>query len=115
MSVVNKKIASVRLSPSNPYRNGVIFVYQDGEQELSRVIAVWAGAENDKYHNVKKGEELDFIAWKNYKDILEKPEWYWWAIADANEIENPLDLSEFIGKDLVIPDIQIFLLTLDGK
>ena len=100
----------LKLRESNPYAYGRVEVYPSGLTELNRTKIDWKGEETDRYHTVKIGEDLDAIAYDYYKGIVDKPEWYWWVIADANNIEFPLDLSEFAGKKLIIPDIQLYLL-----
>ena len=64
---------------------------------------------NDKFHHVLKGEILTMIAWKEYSDIVDIPQFYWWIIAEANEILNPLDITEYEGTQIIIPDLNEFL------
>ena len=115
MSDVSFNNSVIKLRESNPYRNGEIQVFPNGDQELVRKKIIWNGGENDRYYTVRDTDTLDKIAWSQYKDIVDKPEWYYWVIADANEIENPLDLSDYIGDEIVIPDIQLFLLTSESN
>ncbi len=49
------------------------------------------------------------IAWKEYSDIVDIPQFYWWIIAEANEILNPLDITEYEGTQIIIPDLNEFL------
>jgi hypothetical protein len=48
---------------------------------------------------------LDDIAYRFYKDVDPYADKWYWVIADANDIENPLDLSAYVGKDILIPDL----------
>lgn len=85
------------------YQNGDVIVFPNGEKELQRKPIVYIKNIEDAYHPVKKGERLTQIAYENYKDVLAHPQFYWWIIADANEIENPFDISYLVGQDILIP------------
>lgn len=88
---------------SNLYQNGVILNFRNGDKLLVRPKIDTTPSRGDRIHTLKKNEELTNIAWRYYKGQVEHPERYWWVIADANDITNPLDLSG-ISK-LLIPDI----------
>lgn len=98
------------LLESNLYSNGRIEVFSTGEQELVRTKIDWLGDEKDKYHTVKNTDSIDAISWKYYNFLVEKSERFWWVIADANNIDNPMDLSSLVGQQIIIPDIYNFLL-----
>lgn len=112
---VNSNNTLVELRESNLYLNGKIVEYNDGTIELLRNKIKWTGRDNDEYYTVRNSDDLDKIAWKMYSNIVEKAEWYWWVIADANDIENPLDLSEYIGNEIVVPNLSVFLLIAEKK
>jgi len=102
----------IEVSQSNLYQNGTIIIFDNGEKELVRDRVEWKGSVNDTYYRVRQNDFIDLIAYNVYKDLVENPEFYWWLIADANDIENSLDISEFVGQEILIPDIFTFLLTL---
>lgn len=95
------------ISSSNLYANGYVIDFsEDGESLLLRDKLVIEPDVNDSYHTVRAGDKLRFIAYDKYKNYDSKAAQLWWAIADANDIFNPLDLTDWIGKDLRIPDYQ---------
>ncbi len=102
------------LPDNNLYVNGRVIDYSDVEAELERIPVDYKPTEKDAYHTVVQGDSLDRIAYDRYKGIVPDPSKYWWVIADANleVIDNPLDISDLIGTDLVIPDILRFKLLL---
>lgn len=76
--------------------------YFDEEQEeyvwgISDVPPV-KEQDDDKFYTVKSEDRIDLIAYRFYKKVR-----YWWIIAHYNNISNPLDLSDFVGRDLRIP------------
>jgi hypothetical protein len=48
---------------------------------------------------------LDALAERYYGGIVTDASKYWWILADANGIPNPLDLSNVVGSMLLIPDL----------
>lgn len=102
----------VTLRGNNLYRNGSIIQFEDGEQLLIREPLQIAGTIRDNYHTVLRTDRLDILAYKFYSSFVEDSSKYWWVIADANNITNPLDLSLLIGKEILIPNILTILLEL---
>lgn len=115
MSDVNLNSGEIELRDSNLYRNGKIILFPNLNRELVRQLINWPGAENDKYYSVRNTDSIDQIAYFQYKNVVDKPEWYWWVIADANNIVNPLDISDLVGSQIVIPDLQLFLLITENE
>lgn len=102
----------LKLKSNNLYRTGNILLDNSGERTLQReLINVEASADN-KYHIVTRFDRLDTVAYQYYKDFVDDASKYWWVIADANNIENPLYLEPVIGKRIIIPDILKVLLTI---
>lgn len=97
---------SIELSEANPYANGGrIIAFDDGQMALLREPLEWVPSNEDSYHVVHATDRLDLLAFKYYKKYTENPEKYWWVIADANEIENPMDLSDVLGQPIIIPNL----------
>ena len=96
---------SVKLRNNNLYRNGSVIRFSDGEEILVREKVILEGTLTDNYHILKRGERLDQIAYRYYKDIAKDASKYWWLIADANDIHNPLDLSSYVGTELLVPNL----------
>lgn len=103
-------MATLELKKYDLYGNGNVEIYPNGEQYLVRDSIEYTGSEEDYFHKVNETDTLTYIAWLYYKNIIENPSKYWWVIADANEIEHPMDLTDFIGDELLIPSITKFLL-----
>jgi len=99
------------LRTNNLYAGGTVEEYANGEQALMReLITFELDSVDNIYHILTDLERLDTLAYRYYKNKVQDPSKFWWVIADANEILNPLDLTEVIGSRLVIPDIRKILL-----
>lgn len=72
---------------------------------MSRKLLDLDFSQDGQYHTVKQNDRLDVLAYTYYDDLVERGARYWWVIADANNILNPLDLSELVGQEILIPDI----------
>lgn len=80
------------------YYNGYIYTGTPlwlGREKLSILPKI-----NDAWHTVKAGDKIDSIAQNYYGDSQ-----LWWAICDANNISNPIDLSGLIGTNILIPNL----------
>lgn len=97
----------IRRKTSDLYVNGFIEEFPNGDIYLERDHIEYTSKEPDIYHPVIKGDTLTYIAWRYYKSVTDHPSRYWKYIADVNEIENPLDISEFIGLTLIIPNFHL--------
>ena len=95
----------LELRDNNLFINGTVYDFGNDEQILLREPMEIIGNEMDKYHIVKENDRLDVLAWVYYKNIVEDASKFWWLIADANNIYNPLDLSDLVGKEILIPDL----------
>lgn len=110
MAIDSTKTASLSLKLSNLYANGRIIIYADGTGRMIRDIVDYKPAETDDYYVVTINDVITRIAYRFYKDKVLLPSHYWWIIADANNIRNPLDLSGLVSKEIVIPNILNFKL-----
>lgn len=102
----------LELRGNNLFRNGFIVEFANGEQLLLRDKLEWSGSIEDEYYTLKQWDRLDTLAYKKYSDFVEDASKYWWVIADANNITNPLILKDFIGKEILIPNILNVLMKL---
>lgn len=93
-------IAPLDLRKNNPYYGGFIFINPDETLLLERKKYQYVKSVKDKYYTVVQGDTLWNIAFSKYGDSKK-----WAIIADANNIENPLELQ--VGTSLLIPDINI--------
>lgn len=94
----------MELHKENPYANGRIIVFDDNTAVLERELETFEITKNSRYvkHIVKDGEFLDEIC-KKYYPQAHHPEWYSLKIADFNNIDNPLDVQSYEGRELIIP------------
>ena len=99
---MNKQVIS--LKESNLYAAGKLVITPNGNY-LERDKYVYRASLNDRLHVVKAGELIDSLAAKYYSNLVDEADRYWWLIADANKVQDPLNLDLLIGKTLVIPDI----------
>lgn len=100
------------LTGNNVYRNGEVALFSDNEGLLIRDTVEFVGETEDMYHTVKKLDRIDLLAYNYYKNRVQDASKFWWVIADANNIENPLDLTSLVGQDILIPNILDVLLKL---
>jgi hypothetical protein len=95
----------IELSTNNPYANGAVIEFPDGTQKLERTPLDIQAQEGDDFYTVRKGDRLEQLAWLFWNTKVEAAMRYWWVIKDANKIKNPLDLTDLIGTEILIPDI----------
>lgn len=103
-------MAELTVRENNRFYNGEVLEFADGTTEL--VAPDYPVIVNPKFlvHQVKEGEEISAIAYKYYNRFVDDASKYWFVIAQANDIDLPLDLSDYVGKFIIIPDIQQFRL-----
>lgn len=83
----------------DPYEKARIINYGKGDFSLEKKIPTVRYSNKDKLHTVLEGETLQHIAFKYYGDSG-----YWYYLAEANNILNPLNPEEFYpGLNLIIP------------
>jgi len=102
----------LELRETNLYATGRIITFPDGTQILEREFIDYEPEEDDIYYTVKQNDMLDEIAYNHYFEVIEPAQAskLWWVLADANNVINPLDITDFIGQEIVIPNITRFLL-----
>lgn len=91
----------------------MVVEFNSGPPLLLREFVNYEPNVNDKYHTVTRTDRIDLIASRYYSGIVEDASKFWWVVADANGIMEPLSLEEYIGKTIIIPDILRVLLLLD--
>ena len=81
------------------YSAGYALKYPNGDYSLERPIPIPIYSDSDQIHTVMDGETLQSIAYRYYGDSG-----FWYQIAEANQIVNPISNEEFyIGRRLIIP------------
>ena len=114
MTLGDNRDNALELSESNPYAGGSAYFYADGTAELNRPERPFPAGVPYRLYTVRRGDFIDDIAWRHYRDLVPDAYNWWWLITDANEIENPLFLEDYEGQDIKIPDvIQYKLLAAD--
>lgn len=94
----------LELEINNPYVNATLLVFTDHE-ELSEMVIDVEVSTSDRYYEIGIGDSLSNISFESYDDSS-----YWFLLYAANDfIENPLDLSPYIGYTLRVPDLQTYL------
>ena len=104
----NTDVTNVILREDNPYSNGVIIDFGDGEFLLERETLDIPRSINDRYYTTMEGEKLHdiaFQAWNNSK--------FYWALMDANDLDFPFDLPE--GSTLIVPDLNLIKINSYGN
>ena len=96
----------LELRDNNLYAaGGYLNYYADSDEvELLRDTLVINPTEEDEWHTVLYGDNLSKLAWQKYSSWVADASKLWFIIADANGIYDPMDLSEFVGKDILIPN-----------
>ncbi len=103
----------LELKLNNLYANGYIVDFpKEGENALYRELLTIEKDVDDNYHTVVDGDRLDLLAYTYYRFHTNDASKFWWVIADANLIFNPFDLSDLVGKEIIIPNIERILLML---
>lgn len=88
------------LRDNNPFSEGSIFIFPEGDVALDREPIVSDKSINDRYYTTVDGDEIGTIAFDAYGDSK-----YWWVIYDANDeiIIDPLNLET--GITIRVPDL----------
>ena len=104
------------LRDDNPYAGGTLVVREDGTAELSAVAGAYVPGPGDRVHpELKREDALDALAYHYYRDEVPDADRYWWVLARANNIDNPLDLTAYVGRRLLIPDLIRYNLLTAGE
>lgn len=89
---------NTKLWPSNPYVNGFVYQFTNGDTRLLKDPLIYQPSSGDKYHTITEDETLSSLAYEYYGDSK-----YYHIIAEVNNITFPLDLT--IGTVIIIPDL----------
>lgn len=100
---------------NNLYAGGSLYALPDGSLYLTErsykqptrpiIIAT---------HTIKDGDELTRLAFRYYNGRVSDSSKYWHAIARYNNLDSPLDLSKYVGRDIFIPDPQQYNLAINS-
>jgi hypothetical protein len=94
-------IASLRLLDADLYQNGRIIQIDAVDAILIRDTLPVSQEQTDKYQDFNEEDELMGVAFNAYKDIVNIANYYWWLIADRNQVFNPLEKNFIIGDELM--------------
>jgi nucleoid-associated protein YgaU len=103
----------IKLPFNNVFSLGKVISFTDNTFMLVREPLTIEGKLGDKYYTVKMGDRLEQLAWLHWRKKIEGAQFYWFVLADANKIINPLDLTDWVGKEILIPDIMRIKLEYD--
>jgi len=104
-----------KISTDSGYANATFYTHTDGtplvfQRTPDFLRTHYQTSANEQYDVVKAGETCRTLAVKHYNN-MPTPYIFDYVIADANGIENPADLTAYIGKEILIPKIlQVSLL-----
>lgn len=87
---------------------GWVFDYPDGTRDIVPSLINYEITSADRFHLVQPGDTLKALSYKYYADQRQNAAEYWHYIYKANDMDNPFDLSVFIGGNIIIPDIDLF-------
>lgn len=90
---------TLELRVNNPYSNGEIFVFNEGDSVMDGNTIDYIKSIKDRYFTVEQGDSLWSISFEAYGDSK-----YYWVIAQANNIDESYRLD--IGQSLLIPDLE---------
>jgi hypothetical protein len=92
---------------NNLYSTGVLLSDADTQETvLSRIPLSIVPAWEDRWHIVKSDDTFDSVAYEYYSTDTNAPEHLWWALAEANGIINPFDITNMVGAYMLIPNYQ---------
>ena len=83
---------------NNPYSNGSVFRFKEGDRQLNRVPLTYTKGPKDKTYTILQGDTLHAIA----QNMYGSSKWYW-VLQDVNNYVLSLDIT--IGDNIVIPDL----------
>ena len=95
----------IQLSEYNPYAGGNIIVFNEGTRLLEQRIKEPLLNPQFQTHLVRATDTLWLIANRYYRGLVPFPDRYYHLILEANNIEKAYELSDWIGKEIIIPDI----------
>ena len=96
------------ISVSDVYFSGAVTAISKGnsvEVVISRDILDIKPRSGDIIYKIRSNDRLDRIAQEHYGQVTSDAYRYWYLIADANGIATPFDLSDYVGKDIFIPNL----------
>ncbi|WP_338761857.1 hypothetical protein WAF17_16410 [Bernardetia sp. ABR2-2B] len=96
----------IRLHESNLYAGGSLIIFEDGRRILETKERTPTKNLQFQTHLVVAGDKITILAHKYYGSLVEQAKNYWHVIANANNMEKPWLLDEYIGQEIIIPDIQ---------
>lgn len=94
----------IELSPSNLYSTGFLTTETDGTEVLERIPLKIKPEWQDKWYIVQAEDELDLLAEQFYGTITQDASKYWWVLAEANGIPNPLSIENMTGVYMLVPE-----------
>lgn len=95
----------IEVEASNPYANGRVIELEDGRKKLVRDKLKITAQPGDDFYEVKANDRLERIAYLKWSNKVANAMNYWFVLADANNIKNPLHLADIVGKKILVPDI----------
>lgn len=98
ISEIQTGIQTNELWANNPYSNGSVFIFNEGDVQLTRTPLIYIKSPNDKPYTIKEGDDLWSISYAKYGES----KWYW-VLQEVNQYLFIGDIQ--IGDNIVIPDL----------
>lgn len=89
---------SITLWANNPYGNGTVFTFFEGDQQLTRKPLVYVKSPKDRTYTIQDGDDLWAISYEAYGDS----KWYW-VLQEVNIYLCATDIKS--GDNIIIPDL----------
>jgi LysM domain len=89
------------VQPSDPYSNGFVIQFADGNMDITRTPLTLAEDSTDFFYQVMSGDTILSIAHKVWEGEEPQVYRYWYVLADLNGLVNPLELE--VGQQLRVP------------
>ena len=101
----------IRFKENDRFFESEEITFENGDVELDAKDIVLPTNYRYQLHEVIERERLDTIAYKYYKEKNSDSSKYSWLIAYANDIDKQWDLSDLVGTQIKIPDLEQYLLS----
>lgn len=88
----------ITLWANNPYADGTVFTFPEGDNQLTRSPLVYTKSPKDRTYTVSQGDDLWTISYNAYGNS----KWYW-VIQEVNAYLSAIDIT--MGDVIIIPDL----------
>lgn len=94
---------NISLWANNPYGDGIVFTFKEGDQQLGRTPLIYVQSSRDRTYTIQDGDDLWAISYGAYGES----KWYW-VLQEVNAYLCAEDIQT--NDTIIIPDLD-FLFT----